>query len=189
MQITRWFHHAQTRSSRHVLFFFQMRLSSQRVKGFSSVQYILISLWQFSNRDGIVICSLLCLYYIATVKIWKWKKKMCGKSINIHSTYISQIMYTQKLINWWWILCLRNLKLAHYTHATFARLWIVASICFVLFCFFLVFEKLIFILENVENDMVKPSVSSKAQLYKVANTIWHLVGARLGRNCIQNEIH
>jgi hypothetical protein len=43
---------------------------------------------------------------------------------------------------------------------------------FHLFCFFLlVFEKLIFILENVENDMVKPSVSNKAQLYKVANTI------------------
>jgi hypothetical protein len=140
MQITRWFHHAQTRSSRHVLFF-QMRLSSQRVKGFSSVQYILISLWQFSNRDGkIVICSLLCLYYIATVKIWK-SKKFCGKSINIHSTYISQIMYTQKLINWWWILCLRNLKLAHYTHATFARLWIVASIC--LF-FFVSFRKIDF---------------------------------------------
>jgi hypothetical protein len=43
---------------------------------------------------------------------------------------------------------------------------------FHLFVFFLlVFEKLIFILKNVENDMVKPSVSSKAQLYKVANTI------------------
>lgn len=109
------------------------------------------------------------------------KKTMCGKSINIHSTYISQIMYTQKLINWWWILCLRNLKLAHYTHATFARLWIVASICFVLFCFFLVFEKLIFILENVENDMVKPSVSNKAQLYKVANTIWHLCWRSIGK--------
>lgn len=82
---------------------------------------------------------------------------MCGKSITIHSTYISQIMYTQKLINWWGYYVTKKSK---------ASTLDTRNICTSLnrrfhFVFFLlVFEKLIFILENVD-DMVEQSIYCK----------------------------